>query len=84
LTATVTVQVDDVKLADEGQLAERKIFVVGKAEGKFYVSFQLASQALFVAELAQKGRDIVATVRAQDRTSLTLVQQGAQALFGAK
>jgi hypothetical protein len=84
LAVVGAVQVDDVKLADDAQLAERKIFVVGKAEGKFYVSFQLASQASFVAELAQKGRDIVATVRARDRTALALVQQSAQALFGAK
>jgi hypothetical protein len=84
LTAAITVQVDDVKLADEAQLTERKIFVVGKADGRFYVSFQLASGASFVAEIAQKGRDIVASVKGPDRASLALIQQSAQALFGAR
>jgi hypothetical protein len=84
LPVAITVQVDDVKLADESQLTARKIFVVGKAEDKLYVAFQIASGAPFIAEIAQKGRDIVASVKGPDRTTLTLVQQGAQALFGAK
>jgi hypothetical protein len=48
------------------------------------LSFQLALQTAFIEELAQKGRDIVTTVRAHGRTRLVLVQQAAQALPGAK
>jgi hypothetical protein len=79
-----TVTVDDARIADEEALAERRVFVVGKADGKMYVSFRLASGVHFVAELAQKGRDVVVTVRAPDRAALALVQQSALGLFGAK
>jgi hypothetical protein len=79
-----TVQIDDARLADDAQLAERNVFVAGKAEGRVDVVLQLIGAVFVVAELAQKGRDIVALVKASHTGYLAIVQQSAQALFGQK
>jgi hypothetical protein len=78
------VSVDDVRLADDAELAERNVFVVGKAEGKVYVSFQTPSTTYFIAELAQNDRNVVALIKAQDPAYLPIVQQSVQALFAHK
>ena len=84
LTDVVQVKAEDCQLASDEQLAERNIFIVGKNEGKVYCSFQLPSKTTFVAEVEQQGNDVVATVKAQDRVFLPLVQQSIQALFSHK
>jgi hypothetical protein len=75
---------DDVRLADDGELADRNVFVVGKADEKVYISFQLPSKTFFLAELCQQGRDVLGLIKAQDPAYLPLVVVSAQALFGHK
>jgi hypothetical protein len=75
---------DDVRLADDAEFADRNVFVVGKADGKVYVSFQLPSKTFFLAELCQQGRDVLGLIKAQDPAYLPIVIVSAQALFGHK
>jgi hypothetical protein len=84
LPSSATVQVDDTRLADGTQLSERNVFVAGKTEGRVNVVVQLVGQVFIAAELAQKGRDIVALVKASHAGYLPIVQQSAQVLFGQK
>jgi hypothetical protein len=64
LPCSGTVQVDGALVA------ERNVFVAGRADGKVGVVFQLTAQVWVAAELAQRGRDIVALVKAPQRSCL--------------
>jgi hypothetical protein len=77
-------QLDDIRLADDAELAYRNVFVAGKADGKVYASFQLPSKPFFLAELCQQGRDVLRFMKAQDPVYLPIVIASAQALFGHK
>jgi vesicle coat complex subunit len=80
----VTVQVEDVRIANDAQLAERNIVVVAKSEGRTDVALQLPGPAIVLASLAQKGRNIVAQIKAQNQALLPIVQHSVQPLFGQK
>jgi hypothetical protein len=78
------IRVEDVRIADDAKLRDRNICVVGRAEGKVYVAFQLPLNVFCIAELAQVGRDLVVVVKAQEQVYLAVVQPSVQALFGHK
>ncbi|OHT14265.1 Adaptin N terminal region family protein [Tritrichomonas foetus] len=76
--------INDAKLADERQLREKNIFVVGRNEAKSYVSFMFPSKATFVAEVEQNQQNIVATIKGTDPNLMALVKNNAHFLFTAK
>jgi hypothetical protein len=80
----VSITVEDATLAGETQLLERNIFTVGKNHGRIYVSFALPSGAVFVAEIEQKDRDIIALIKGTDPSFCPLVHQSVQNLFAQK
>lgn len=81
LQSAATVTVPDANIASEAQLGERNIFISGKNEGKIYCSFQLPSRAIFVAEIEQQGRNVVAAIKTTDPVYLALIQNSVQSLF---
>jgi hypothetical protein len=83
-TATTAFVIDDALIADEGQLAEAKVFVVGKNNNKVYVSFAFAGQQLFVGELTQNGQAIAVALKARSNTLFSVVEVSARALFARK
>ena len=83
LQNVVTLSFNDIKLADEKQLNERNIFVIGRNGEKLYISFVLISGATFVAEIEQVQNNVNCIIKGTDSTLLRLVQTNAQYLFSS-
>jgi len=62
-TNIIQIQIDDANLANDNQLIERNLFIIGKNDSKVYISFKLSENSIFVAEAQQVGQNIQITVK---------------------
>ena len=83
-TATMTTLVDDATVADEKQLVESNVFVVGRNGPKTYVSFALPGNQIFVGELTQDGQNIGVSIKGPSQQLFGVVEASSRALFSQK
>jgi vesicle coat complex subunit len=76
--------VDDAAVADEKQLNETNVFVVGKNANKTYVAFAFVNAQVFLAELSQEGQKIVINTKGSTPALFQLIETSARALFAQK
>ncbi|OHS95153.1 Adaptin N terminal region family protein [Tritrichomonas foetus] len=83
-TATASFIVEDAAVADEKQLKESGIFVVGKNDNKTYISFALPPNCVFVAELTQNQQSIGVAIKGPSPQLFPVIEASARALFAQK
>ena len=75
--------VDYAALADDDTLNRRKVFVIGKNQGKTFVCFVLPSKSIFVGELEQIDQNVHVWGLASDAELQPLIESSARFLFVA-
>jgi vesicle coat complex subunit len=83
-TVSAAATVPDAELAGDGQLAERKVFVVGRNGNKAYVSFAFSPDARYLAELTQNGASFSVGLKGSSGNYLPAITQNAADFFGLK
>jgi vesicle coat complex subunit len=81
---TITASVPEAEVASDQQLADRKVFVVGKNANKTYVAFAFSAADKYLAELTQTDNTIAIGVKGASPLYLQAIQQNAADLFAQK
>jgi hypothetical protein len=76
--------IGDAVIADEKQLNEAHVYVVGRNGPKVYVAFALVGAQLFLAELNQEGQNIVINAKGKTPGLFPVIETAACALFAQK
>lgn len=76
--------VEDATVADDQQLREQGIFVVGKNGNKTYVSFALPQNSIFVAELSQIQQNIGVAIKGPSNQMFPAIEACARQMFSQK
>jgi len=82
--AAASKRIDEGTVADEHELSERCVYVVGRNGNKTYVSFALLGDARFVVELGHETDGFTVNAKASSPALLPIVMQNALCLFGRK
>ena len=83
-TASMTTLIDDATVADEKQLNETNVFVVGRNGERTYVSFALPGNQIFVGELTQDGQNISVSIKGPSPQLFGILEASSRALFSQK
>ncbi|KAH0792447.1 Adaptin N terminal region family protein [Histomonas meleagridis] len=75
--------VEDAMIANEQQLNELNVFVVGRNGNKTYVSFAFGQNKVFVGELIQDNQNILVSIKG-DQQYLQIIEYSARTLFAQK
>ena len=75
--------VDYATIADDDTLNRRKVFVIGKNQGKTFVCFVLPSKSIFVGELEQYDQNVHIWGLSSDPELQPLIESSARYLFVA-
>jgi hypothetical protein len=76
--------VDDAVIADEKQLNEANVYVVGRNGPRVYVAFAFVGAQLFLAELNQDGQRIVVNAKGKTPALFPVIGAAARSLFAQK
>ena len=83
-TASASFVVEDASLADDKQLNEAGIYVVGKNENKTYASFALPPNNVFVVEFTQNPNNFNVAIKGPSPQLFPIIESSARAMFSQK
>lgn len=82
--AATSFVIEDASVADDNQLKENGIFVVGKNQNKTYASFALPPSQIFVAELTQNQSSIGVGIKGPSPQLFHVIENSARLMFAQK
>jgi hypothetical protein len=84
LSVAGTTVVDDATVADEKQLNDANVFVVGRNANETYVAFAFVNGQVFLAKLSQEEQKIVINAKGSTPALFSVIEASARALFAQK